>query len=126
MLQWIRHVVCFNRALEFVYTFLESVLGGEENLVVCANRAYEKTLKRYHGWIVRGIFNVSGITVIVSPVYSYLQLSILCTNHKYSSSFNMCSGIISRLNSFLCMYIYILYVYIIYIILYYIYILFVI
>ena len=47
-----------NRALEFLYSFLESVLTGEENLVVCANVAYQKSLKRYHGWIVRGIFSV--------------------------------------------------------------------
>ena len=50
-----------SRALEFVHAFLESVLTGEEDLVVCANIAYEKSLKRYHGWIVRGIFNVSPI-----------------------------------------------------------------
>ena len=48
----------FSRALEFVHAFLESVLTGEEDLVVCANVAYEKSLKRYHGWIVRGIFKV--------------------------------------------------------------------
>lgn len=47
------------RALEFVYTFLDCVLSGEENLVVCANIAYEKSLKQFHGWIVRGIFKVS-------------------------------------------------------------------
>ena len=47
------------RALEFVHAFLESVLTGEEDLVVCANVAYEKSLKRYHGWLVRGIFKVS-------------------------------------------------------------------
>lgn len=51
------------RALEFVYSFLECVLSGEENLSVCANIAYEKSLKRYHGWIVRGIFKVSSENV---------------------------------------------------------------
>jgi hypothetical protein len=35
------------------------VLSGEEDLVVCANIAYEKSLKKYHGWIVKGIFKVS-------------------------------------------------------------------
>lgn len=48
-----------HRALEFVHAFLECVLSGEEDLVVCANIAYEKSLKKYHGWIVRGIFKVS-------------------------------------------------------------------
>lgn len=47
------------RALEFVYSFLDSVLSGEEDLVVCANIAYENSLKKYHGWIVSGIFKVS-------------------------------------------------------------------
>ncbi len=51
--------ILFPRALEFVHAFLESVLSGEEDLVVCANIAYEKSLRRYHGWIVRGIFSVS-------------------------------------------------------------------
>lgn len=46
------------RALEFVYWFLDSVLSGEEDLVVSANVAYEKSLKKYHGWIVSGIFKV--------------------------------------------------------------------
>lgn len=41
-----------------MHAFLESVLTGEENLVVCANIAYERSLKKYHGWIVRGIFKV--------------------------------------------------------------------
>lgn len=41
-----------------MYTFLECVLSGEQDLVVCANMAYEKSLKRFHGWIVRGIFKV--------------------------------------------------------------------
>ena len=39
--------------------FLESVVGGEEDLVKCANKAYDESLRKYHGWIVRGIFNVS-------------------------------------------------------------------
>ena len=38
--------------------FLESVVGGEEDLVKCANKAYDESLRKYHGWIVRGIFNV--------------------------------------------------------------------
>jgi len=48
---------CF-RALEFVHVFLENVLTGEQDLVKCANVAYEKSLRRYHGWLVRGIFSV--------------------------------------------------------------------
>eukprot|EP00731_Ephydatia_muelleri_P023283 Em0015g866a len=47
------------RALEFVYVFLETVLSGEQDLVKCANKAYEASLKRYHGWLVKGIFAVA-------------------------------------------------------------------
>ncbi len=51
-------VHAYLRALEFIHVFLECVLTGEEDLVVCANTAYEKSLRKYHGWIVRGIFSV--------------------------------------------------------------------
>ena len=51
--------VCVLRALEFICVFLESVVGGEEDLVKSANKAYDESLRKYHGWIVRGIFSVS-------------------------------------------------------------------
>ena len=47
------------RALEFIFVFLDTVLSGEEDLVKCAHKAYEESLKKYHGWIVRGVFLVS-------------------------------------------------------------------
>ena len=50
------------RALEFICVFLESVVGGEEDLVKCANKAYDESLRKYHGWIVSGIFNVCNYT----------------------------------------------------------------
>ena len=40
--------------------FLEQVVQGEEDLVKCANKAYDSSLSKYHGWIVRGVFSVSG------------------------------------------------------------------
>lgn len=39
--------------------FLETFASGEQDLVVCARKAYNDTLKRYHGWIVQGVFSVS-------------------------------------------------------------------
>ena len=48
-----------SRALEFVRVFLERVLDGEQDLTKCAKVAYEASLKRFHGWIVQGIFSVS-------------------------------------------------------------------
>ena len=61
------------RALEFICVFLESVVGGEEDLVKCANKAYDESLRKYHGWIVRGIFNVS--------LFSYIPLLINLGTH---------------------------------------------
>lgn len=34
-------------------------MAGEEDLVKCAHKAYGESLKKYHGWIVSGIFSVS-------------------------------------------------------------------
>lgn len=49
----------FFRALTFIRTFLEDVLTGEQDLTKCAKKAYEQSLKKYHGWMVQGIFSVS-------------------------------------------------------------------
>jgi len=48
----------FYRALSFILVFLSEVLAGEEDLVKCAKKAYEQSLKQYHGWMVQGIFSV--------------------------------------------------------------------
>ncbi len=47
------------RAMEFVQHFIAEVSGGEHSLDVAAGKAYSLSLRRYHGWIVRGVFNVS-------------------------------------------------------------------
>lgn len=39
--------------------FLEQVLTGEQDLAKCATKAYEDTLKKYHGWMVQKVFQVS-------------------------------------------------------------------
>lgn len=53
------HTYNVPRALEFIYVFLETFVLGEQDLAVCARKAYGTTLKRYHGWMVQGIFSVS-------------------------------------------------------------------
>ena len=50
-----------HRALQFIVVFLEEVLTGEQDLVKCAKKAYEASLKRYHGWMVQGVFSVGFI-----------------------------------------------------------------
>ena len=47
-----------SRALSFIRVFLQEVLTGEPDLVVCSKKAYENSLKAYHGWMVQSIFNV--------------------------------------------------------------------
>ena len=46
------------RAMQFIIIFLQDVLTGEPDLVKCAKKAYEGSLKRFHGWIVQGVFSV--------------------------------------------------------------------
>jgi len=53
--------VLSHRALQFIVVFLEEVLTGEQDLVKCAKKAYEASLKRYHGWMVQGVFSVGFI-----------------------------------------------------------------
>ncbi|EDO37291.1 predicted protein [Nematostella vectensis] len=50
------------RALEFMQIFLAEVVKGRQDLAVAAGIAYEKTLRKYHGWVVRGVFAVSNKT----------------------------------------------------------------
>eukprot|EP00117_Sycon_ciliatum_P017554 scpid76336/ scgid16503/ Pleckstrin homology domain-containing family A member 8; Phosphatidylinositol-four-phosphate adapter protein 2; Serologically defined breast cancer antigen NY-BR-86 len=47
------------RALEFILVFLQKVIEGEQDLTKAANAAYAASLKRYHGWIVSGIFSLA-------------------------------------------------------------------
>lgn len=47
------------RALSFIRVFLEEVMTGEEDLVKCAKKAYENSLKKYHGWMVQGVFSLA-------------------------------------------------------------------
>ncbi|RDD41022.1 Pleckstrin homology domain-containing family A member 8 [Trichoplax sp. H2] len=47
------------RALEFIYHFLHRFSNGEQDLVAAANYAYGKALKRFHGWMIRGVFSLA-------------------------------------------------------------------
>lgn len=51
--------VFYYRAMEFVKHFIAEVAGGEHSLDVAAGKAYSLSLRKYHSWIVRGVFNVS-------------------------------------------------------------------
>jgi hypothetical protein len=48
------------RALQYIVVLLRGVVAGDPpRLSDCAARAYEQTLARVHGWIVRGTFSVA-------------------------------------------------------------------
>ena len=53
-------VICFPTlsTLEFIYNFMENFLCGENDMVTCGHIAYDKSFKRYHNWVIRGIFQV--------------------------------------------------------------------
>ncbi|XP_058866948.1 pleckstrin homology domain-containing family A member 8 isoform X2 [Acipenser ruthenus] len=44
------------RGLKFLKEFLAEVNNGEKNIYAALNNAYGKTLRQYHGWVVRGVF----------------------------------------------------------------------
>ncbi|XP_071822687.1 pleckstrin homology domain-containing family A member 8-like isoform X1 [Apostichopus japonicus] len=49
-LMWLR------RSLQFIKEMIKEISAGETDLNVVSNNAYSKSLKSYHGWVVRGIF----------------------------------------------------------------------
>ncbi|XP_067094910.1 pleckstrin homology domain-containing family A member 8 [Osmerus mordax] len=49
-LLWLR------RGLSFLKEFLSEVNAGARDIQGALNSAYGKTLRRYHGWVVRGVF----------------------------------------------------------------------
>ncbi|XP_071943211.1 pleckstrin homology domain-containing family A member 8-like [Antedon mediterranea] len=56
-LMWLR------RALSYICEFLTDIKNGERDLSVAANNAYSKTLKQYHGWVVKGVFALAAKAV---------------------------------------------------------------
>ena len=52
---------CVYRAMEFIQVFISEVAGGEHSLDIAAGKAYTKSLRKYHNWIVRGIFSVRSV-----------------------------------------------------------------
>ncbi|XP_033629528.1 pleckstrin homology domain-containing family A member 3-like [Asterias rubens] len=59
-LMWLR------RALEFVREFLVEIEKGEKNLTTAATSAYKRSLHKYHGWVVQGVFSLA---IRAAPFY---------------------------------------------------------
>ena len=47
------------RALEFIHALIVQIINGQSSLSDSAVNAYKLTLSKYHGWVVRGIFNLA-------------------------------------------------------------------
>ncbi|RVE62584.1 hypothetical protein OJAV_G00158360 [Oryzias javanicus] len=59
-LLWLR------RGLKFLKEFLSEVNAGEQDIQGALNNAYGKTLRQYHGWVVRGVF---ALALRAAPTY---------------------------------------------------------
>ncbi|XP_072181029.1 pleckstrin homology domain-containing family A member 8-like [Diadema setosum] len=71
-LMWLR------RTLEFIREFLTEIIKGERDMNLAATNAYGRTLKKYHGWVVRGVFALAAKAV---PSMEYF-LQFLATNKE--------------------------------------------
>uniref|UniRef100_A0A8D0B5X8 Pleckstrin homology domain-containing family A member 8 n=1 Tax=Salvator merianae TaxID=96440 RepID=A0A8D0B5X8_SALMN len=54
------------RGLRFLKEFLTELKNGGKNIQTALNNAYGRTLRRYHGWVVRGVF---ALALRASPTY---------------------------------------------------------
>lgn len=52
--------------------FISEVAGGEHSLDIAAGKAYTASLRRYHNWIIRGVFSVS--TMYINNMYIYMYV----------------------------------------------------
>ncbi|XP_022079362.1 pleckstrin homology domain-containing family A member 8-like isoform X2 [Acanthaster planci] len=67
-LMWLR------RALEFVCAFLEEIIKGEKDLPSAATAAYKRSLQKFHGWVIQGVFSLA---VRAAPYYEDFMKCLL-------------------------------------------------
>ncbi|XP_077430854.1 pleckstrin homology domain-containing family A member 8 [Vanacampus margaritifer] len=69
-LLWLR------RGLKFLKEFLSQVNAGEQDIHGALNHAYGKTLRQYHGWVVRGVF---ALALRAAPSYQSFTAALVST-----------------------------------------------
>ncbi|KAM4580684.1 pleckstrin homology domain-containing family A member 8 isoform 1-T1 [Odontesthes bonariensis] len=69
-LLWLR------RGLKFLKEFLSGVNAGEQDIQGTLNNAYGKTLRQYHGWVVRGVF---ALALRAAPSYQSFTAALVST-----------------------------------------------
>ncbi|XP_044063416.1 pleckstrin homology domain-containing family A member 8 [Siniperca chuatsi] len=67
-LLWLR------RGLKFLKEFLSEVNAGHQDIQGALNNAYGKTLRRYHGWVVRGVF---ALALRAAPSYQSFSAALV-------------------------------------------------
>ncbi|GAA6227133.1 pleckstrin homology domain-containing family A member 8 [Lates japonicus] len=78
-LLWLR------RGLKFLKEFLSEVNAGEQDIQGALNNAYGKTLRQYHGWVVRGVF---ALALRAAPSYrSFTAALVSREGDELKSSF---------------------------------------
>ncbi|MCJ8728735.1 hypothetical protein PDJAM_G00007820 [Pangasius djambal] len=63
------------RGLKFLKEFLSDVDAGEKDIHAALNNAYGKTLRQYHGWVVRGVF---ALALRAAPSYGGFMAALVC------------------------------------------------
>uniref|UniRef100_H3C462 Pleckstrin homology domain-containing family A member 8 n=1 Tax=Tetraodon nigroviridis TaxID=99883 RepID=H3C462_TETNG len=67
-LLWLR------RGLKFLKEFLAEVNAGQQDIQGALNNAYGKTLRQYHGWVVRGVF---ALALRAAPSYQSFSAALV-------------------------------------------------
>ncbi|XP_034553991.1 pleckstrin homology domain-containing family A member 8 [Notolabrus celidotus] len=67
-LLWLR------RGLKFLKEFLSEVNAGVQDIQGALNNAYGKTLRQYHGWVVRGVF---ALALRAAPSYQSFSAALV-------------------------------------------------
>ncbi|KAK0131397.1 Pleckstrin y domain-containing family A member 8 [Merluccius polli] len=67
-LLWLR------RGLKFLKEFLSEVNSGEQDIHGALNNAYGRTLRQYHGWVVRGVF---ALALRAAPSYESFTAALV-------------------------------------------------
>uniref|UniRef100_A0A8C6T0A3 Pleckstrin homology domain-containing family A member 8 n=1 Tax=Neogobius melanostomus TaxID=47308 RepID=A0A8C6T0A3_9GOBI len=90
-LLWLR------RGLKFLMEFLSEVNEGQTDVPRALNNSYGKTLRRYHGWVVRGVF---ALALRAAPSYAGFTAALVTKEgDELKSSFS--SGIHRDLDVYL-------------------------
>ncbi|XP_041844297.1 pleckstrin homology domain-containing family A member 8 isoform X2 [Melanotaenia boesemani] len=67
-LLWLR------RGLKFLKEFLSEVNAGQQDIQGALNNAYGRTLRQYHGWVVRGVF---ALALRAAPSYQSFTAALV-------------------------------------------------